>query len=97
MPHPYWPLFDLVVRTPILTLRYIDDALAVELATLISRPIHDPDKMPFAVPWTDAPEPTARAQGVPLLGPDVAPTPRPSRGTSTWRSCATDGPSARAA
>ena len=25
MPHPHWPLFDLEVRTPRLTLRYVDD------------------------------------------------------------------------
>ena len=57
MPHPYWPLFDLVVRTPRLTLRYLDDALAVELATLAAAGIHDPDTMPFAMPWTDVPSP----------------------------------------
>jgi RimJ/RimL family protein N-acetyltransferase len=53
----YWPLFDLVVRTPRLTLRYVDDALAVELATLAAGGIHDPDTMPFAMPWTDVPSP----------------------------------------
>jgi RimJ/RimL family protein N-acetyltransferase len=55
MPHPYWPLFDLVVRTPRITVRYLDDALAVELATLAAAGIHDPDTMPFADPWTDVP------------------------------------------
>jgi RimJ/RimL family protein N-acetyltransferase len=57
MPHPYWPLFDLVVRTPRLTIRYLDDELAVALAALAGRGIHDPDFMPFAVPWTDAESP----------------------------------------
>ena len=57
MPHPYWPLFDLVVRTPRLTLLYVDDALAVELATLAAAGVHDPDTMPFAMPWTDVPSP----------------------------------------
>jgi RimJ/RimL family protein N-acetyltransferase len=57
MPHPYWPLFDLVVRTPRLTLRYLDDALAVELVALAVEGIHDPDVMPFAMPWTDVPSP----------------------------------------
>lgn len=57
MPRPYWPLFDLVVRTPRLTVRYLDDALAVELATLAATGIHDPDTMPFADPWTDVPSP----------------------------------------
>lgn len=52
MAHPYWPLFDLEVRTPRLTLRYVDDALAVELASLAAAGIHDPGWMPFGVPWT---------------------------------------------
>ena len=30
MTHPYWPLFDLEVRTPRLTMRAITDELAVE-------------------------------------------------------------------
>ena len=50
-----WPLFDLVVRTPRLELRYPDDALAVELAELTAEPIHDPATMPFSEPWTDIP------------------------------------------
>ena len=45
------------MRTPRLTLRYLDDALAVELATLAAAGIHDPDTMPFAFPWTDAASP----------------------------------------
>jgi RimJ/RimL family protein N-acetyltransferase len=55
--HPYWPLFDLEVRTPRLTLRAVTDELAVELAALAARGIHDPSTMPFAVPWTDVPSP----------------------------------------
>jgi RimJ/RimL family protein N-acetyltransferase len=57
MPHAHWPLFDLVVRTPRLTLRYLDDTLAAELATLAAAGIHDPDTMPFLFPWTDAESP----------------------------------------
>lgn len=57
MPHPYWPLFDLEVRTPRLTLRYIDDELAIELASLAARGIHDPSWTPFLHPWTDVPSP----------------------------------------
>ena len=64
MPHPYWPLFDLEVRTPRLTLRYVDDALAVELATLAARGIHDPDFMPFAMPWTRAESPRLERQAL---------------------------------
>ena len=49
MSHPYWPLFDLEVRTTRLTLRYVDEALAVELAELHGG-IHDPATMPFCGP-----------------------------------------------
>lgn len=51
---PYWPLFDLVVSTPRLTLRYVDDDLAVQLAALAARGVHPPEEMPFSVPWTRA-------------------------------------------
>lgn len=57
MAHPYWPLFDLSVRTPRLELRYPDDALVDELVAVSQRGIHDPAEMPFGVPWTDAPSP----------------------------------------
>lgn len=50
-----WPLFGLRVATPRLELRYIDDDLAVQLAQLATRGIHDPAFMPFAFEWTDAP------------------------------------------
>jgi RimJ/RimL family protein N-acetyltransferase len=49
-----WPLFELVVRTPRLELRYPDDELLMLLAELTSQPIHDPTTMPFSEPWTDA-------------------------------------------
>lgn len=64
MAHPYWPLFDLEVRTPRLTLRYIDDELGVELAALAARGIHDPGFMPFGVPWTDEPSPAMERQAI---------------------------------
>lgn len=57
MSHPYWPLFDLEVRTPRLTLRAITDDVAVELAALAARGIHAPEFMPFAMPWTRAGSP----------------------------------------
>ncbi len=57
MTHPVWPLFDLHVVTPRLELRYVDDALATELALLAARGIHDPGSMPFALPWTDVEPP----------------------------------------
>ena len=55
MAHPHWPLFDLEVSTPRLTMRYIDDELATELASLAASGIHDPDWMPFAMPWSNIP------------------------------------------
>ncbi len=62
MPHPYWPLFDLEVRTPRLTLRYADDTLGTELANLALKGIHDPSFMPFATPWTDIEPPELERQ-----------------------------------
>ena len=64
MSHPHWPLFDLEVRTPRLTLRYIDDELADELATLAASGIHDPDWMPFAMPWSKLPSPELERQAL---------------------------------
>jgi RimJ/RimL family protein N-acetyltransferase len=57
MAHPYWPLFDLEIRTPRLMIRYPDDATCVELAALAATGIHDPGYMPFSIPWTQAPSP----------------------------------------
>ncbi len=57
MAHPVWPLFDLEIRTPRVVLRIVDDATATRLVLLAASGIHDPDTMPFAVPWTDAPSP----------------------------------------
>lgn len=57
MGHPYWPLFDLVVTTPRLTLRYPDDELLIELVAVAARGIHDPATMPFGIPWTDLESP----------------------------------------
>ncbi len=52
-----WPLFDLEVRTDEVTLRYIDDELGERMIDLILGGIHDPDEMPFAMPWTRAEPP----------------------------------------
>ena len=57
MSHPYWPLFDLRVRTPRLELRYPDEDDLVSIAALAAEGIHDPDTMPFYVPWTRAESP----------------------------------------
>jgi RimJ/RimL family protein N-acetyltransferase len=57
MAHPYWPLFDLRVRTPRLELRLPTEDELVGLADLAARGVHDPATMPFDIPWTDTPQP----------------------------------------
>lgn len=57
MGNDHWPLFDLEVRTPRLTLRSLDDALAERLVAVAARGVHDPAVMPFTIPWTDLPSP----------------------------------------
>jgi RimJ/RimL family protein N-acetyltransferase len=57
MGNPHWPLFGLEVRTPRLSLRYLDDDLAAEVVDVAARGVHDPATMPFLVPWTDLPSP----------------------------------------
>lgn len=49
-----WPLFGLRVRTPRVELRPVDPDLAYDLGRLATAGIHDPDTMPFFVPWTRA-------------------------------------------
>lgn len=57
MRNPHWPLFDLVIRTPLLELRYPNDELLTELAEVAADGVHDPDTMPFLAPWTRAEPP----------------------------------------
>jgi RimJ/RimL family protein N-acetyltransferase len=52
MAHPHWPLFDIVVTTPRLELRYPDDDVLMELADVTTSGVHPPDLMPFIHPWT---------------------------------------------
>jgi RimJ/RimL family protein N-acetyltransferase len=59
---PWWPLHDLRVTTPRLELRIGSYDDLVQLASLAAAGIHDPEQMPFGVPWTDAP-PEERARG----------------------------------
>ncbi|MDP4502749.1 GNAT family N-acetyltransferase [Nonomuraea turcica] len=51
----HWPLFNLRLTTPRLELRFpsLDDL--DELADRALEGVHDPGRMPFGVPWTDAP------------------------------------------
>jgi RimJ/RimL family protein N-acetyltransferase len=55
--HEIWPLSDLCVRTPRLTLRPVEGEVAFALADLAAEGVHDPAVMPFFEPWTDQPEP----------------------------------------
>jgi RimJ/RimL family protein N-acetyltransferase len=57
----YWPLFNLVLRTPRLSLRPPTDDDFPQLIQAIDAGIHDPQMMPFSMPWTDT-EPGARGQ-----------------------------------
>jgi RimJ/RimL family protein N-acetyltransferase len=55
--HPYWPLFDLRIRTTRLELRAPTDEELVEVVRLARAGIHEPSQMPFSIPWTDLPSP----------------------------------------
>ena len=56
MPHP-WPLFDLHIRTPRLELRVPTDDDLLALLEVARAGVHEPDVMPFLVPWTELPSP----------------------------------------
>lgn len=56
-------MFGLRVMTPRLELRTANDDDLAELASLAYEGVHDPDTMPFNVPWTDA-APDERARSV---------------------------------
>ncbi|MFD4025697.1 GNAT family N-acetyltransferase [Streptomyces sp. NPDC058576] len=65
----HWPLYGLRLRTPRLELRLPGVELLDELASVAARGLHDPDRMPFSVAWTDGkPEEVARAVFQHLLG-----------------------------
>jgi RimJ/RimL family protein N-acetyltransferase len=59
----HWPLRGLRVSTPRLELRLPDENELAALADLAAEGIHEPDRMPFSVPWTDLP-PADRARSV---------------------------------
>jgi RimJ/RimL family protein N-acetyltransferase len=50
-----WPLFGLRLLTPRLELRPMRDEDIPGLVGSALAGIHDPERMPFGVPWTDAP------------------------------------------
>jgi len=49
-----WPIFGLEIETPRLLLRPIRDADLPGLVDAAIAGIHDPSRMPFGAPWTDA-------------------------------------------
>ena len=51
----YWPVFGLRLATPRLVLTPLQDDDLLETLDLILSGIHDAGRMPFAMPWTDAP------------------------------------------
>ncbi|MFI9323300.1 GNAT family N-acetyltransferase [Kitasatospora aureofaciens] len=59
----HWPLLGLRLNTPRLELRLPTDSELAGLADLAAEGVHEPDRMPFLVPWTDLP-PTERARSV---------------------------------
>ncbi|WP_132100418.1 GNAT family N-acetyltransferase [Curtobacterium sp. PhB146] len=58
-----WPLFGLRLITPRLELRPLRDEDLPGLADMALSGVHDPARMPFGVPWTDA-EPTTLARSL---------------------------------
>jgi len=59
----HYPLLGLRLTTPRLELRLPSPEQLSALADLAAEGIHEPDVMPFSVPWTDQP-PAARARSV---------------------------------
>ncbi|BCL25155.1 GNAT family N-acetyltransferase [Streptomyces aurantiacus] len=59
----HWPLLGLRLTTPRLELRLPSGEELSELADLAAEGVHDPDRMPFSVPWTDL-LPSERARSV---------------------------------
>jgi RimJ/RimL family protein N-acetyltransferase len=57
MADPYWPLFDLRIRTPRVEIRLATDDDLYRLNEVADAGIHDPGTMPFSIPWTDDPAP----------------------------------------
>ena len=66
MGSPYWPLFDLRITTPRVELRPPTDEDLFALASLAAAGVHDPDFMPFAIPWTEGGPEAAAAIHAPV-------------------------------
>lgn len=59
----HWPLLGLRLNTVRLELRLPSEEELGQLADLAAEGVHEPDRMPFIVPWTDLP-PAERARSV---------------------------------
>ena len=59
----HWPLLGPRLNTPRLELRLPSEEELAQLADLAAEGVHEPDRMPFIVPWTDLP-PAERARSV---------------------------------
>ncbi|WP_017626405.1 GNAT family N-acetyltransferase [Nocardiopsis chromatogenes] len=59
----HWPLYGLRLATPRLELRLPDLKELDALGSVAAAGVHAPDRMPFLIPWTDAP-PDERARSV---------------------------------
>ena len=57
MEHPYWPLFNLRLRSALVEIRLATDDDLTDLASLAERGVHDSATMPFLHAWTDEPSP----------------------------------------
>jgi len=59
-----WPLFDLRITTPRLEIRLPTDGDLSRLLAVTDAGIHDPDTMPFSIPWTDTAPPARHRQSL---------------------------------
>ncbi len=66
MRSPHWPLFDLRITTPRLQLRPPTDEDLADLALLAADGVHEPDFMPFSIPWTEGGPGGGRPQRPPV-------------------------------
>ncbi len=79
----YWPVFGLRLATPRLILTPLQDDDLVEVLDLILAGIRDAGRMPFAMPWTDAPRAELIPPPVTLIG-HVAPAGITLPRSDTW-------------
>ncbi len=49
----HWPLFDLVIETPLVLLRVPNEAELTQLADVAAAGVHEPGQQPFLHPWTE--------------------------------------------